>query len=232
MKQNVFFGFICADTIKLNSIVNEFVGNWIWSIFLIQITTYNPFVFIFFCVYWVFSGRYCKNFKNFPLNWGWQPFWKSMSYFTMRTLSVFSNLGFLISRRGLLYERDKNRKSWNSSSSSLPSNFFWKSDLWRNETICGCSCIRDLPCNLITFSGIALSVQQTQPYSHSMCTEVVSFLHCKIFKFSRKFCSFVDPNFLGLSLGWFVILVKTVRTVSMDSFVSIPAASTVLSNKS
>ena len=57
-----------------------------------------------------------------------------------------------------------------------------------------------------------------------------SFSFAYFIKLSNKICSFVNPIFLGRF--FFVIKDKNARTVSLESFVFIPFASTVLSNRS
>ena len=57
-----------------------------------------------------------------------------------------------------------------------------------------------------------------------------SFSAAKFLELSSKFCPLIYPSFFGLL--FLIINFETVLTVSLESFVFIPLASTVLSNKS
>ena len=115
----------------------------------------------------------------------------------IRSLSPILNLGFLYCRSGSLYRRDRKSELLTFLVSRLLS-FFWIQgcDEWRQFVNVHVSIIFQVTVKYLfrwsycTFSKCSLSVTHC---SVNLCF----FSSAEFFKLSSKFCSFVDPLFLG-----------------------------------
>ena len=98
-------------------------------------------------------------------------------------------------------EWTKSRNSWYSLVSSLSNNFFWNSRLWKLSQI------------VKVLVPINSHVTLKHNFQGSQCTfskgslglthcrvNLYSFSYAVLFKLSSKFCSLVDPKFLGCIL--------------------------------
>ena len=147
----------------------------------------------------------------------------------MRTLSSILNLGFLISRTGLLYRLDKNRNSRTSLLSSLLHNF---------SEVQSCDELRQLVKLLVS---MIVRVIIKNLFQRSCCTiskcslslthfRVMFYHFCAALNSAAVFVPLSTQIFLGRF--FFVIMFSNARTVSLQTFVFIRFSTTVLSKQS
>ena len=148
----------------------------------------------------------------------------------MWTLSPNLRLGFHILVVACCREGTESRNSWHLFVSRLSSIFFLDFGFLKNRGKLWLYLYAKYSTKKMYFSRIVLYVQQTQPQSKHCKISLYSFSFAQFLTLSSEFCYLVD--FLFVCRFFFVIKVKNARTVSLESFFSIPFASTVLSNGS
>ena len=115
----------------------------------------------------------------------------------MRTVSPILNLGFLYSRRGLLYRMDK-KSDFLIFFGIKPIEQFFSRLHGFDEVTQFVNVLVSIIYHVTVkylFSGIVLYVQQMQPWSHSLWSNIV-FLHlCKVFKLLQQILFACRPKF-------------------------------------